>query len=66
MSNDSDSADPMNLRARGYRFIVRGEDATWRKSYDRKEGDIDVTDIDDEEELAMIFKRESNKVIHPN
>jgi hypothetical protein len=45
-----------------FRFIVRGGDATWRKPHDRKPGDVDVTDIDDEEELAAIFVRERDKV----
>lgn len=51
--------DPMGLVARGYRFIVRGEDASWRKPFDHKPGDIDVTDIDDVDELAAIFKEQT-------
>jgi hypothetical protein len=53
--------DTMGLIERGFRFIVRGDDATWRKPHDRKPGDVDVTEIEDEEDLAEIFTRERDK-----
>ena len=55
------AADPQGIRAKGYRFIVRGADADWMQPWRIRPGDVDVTDINDEEELATIFARERNK-----
>lgn len=61
MTRPVKSPDPLGLRSRGYRFIVRGNDATWRNPALMKPGDIDVTDITDIDELASIFVREREK-----
>lgn len=53
--------DPQGLIARGYRFTVRGDSATWRHPSSAKPGDIDVTDIEDTDELAAIFVRERDR-----
>ena len=54
--------DPLGVLAKGYRFVVRGDDATWMNPVHYRPGDVDVTDIGDQEELCRIFIRERERV----
>lgn len=48
--------DPMHLLARGFRFVARGSDFTWRKPGDAKIGDVDCTDMTEYELYCQIVK----------
>jgi hypothetical protein len=45
------------------RFIVRGDYAGWMNPALIRPSDVDVTDIEDVDELAAIFIRERDKVL---
>ena len=57
--------DPCGLLKRGFRFIIRGRDAAWRNPAFIRPGDVDVTDVEDIDELAAICVREGKKAGSP-
>jgi hypothetical protein len=54
-------SDPCGVVQKGYRCIVRGNDVSWRNPAAIRPGDVDVTDIEDIDELAAIFVRERER-----
>lgn len=48
------SADPMKFQERGFRFVIRDGEASWRKPADVRENDFDATNLS-EEEVAEVF-----------
>ena len=59
------STDPMKFIERGFRFVIRDGDASWRNPKDVHAKDFDATDLSDEE-LAEVFvaKRAEHQAKH--
>jgi len=55
-------SDPMRIREKGFRFIVKGDFADWVHPQRIPVGGIDATNIEDTDELANLIIQEQNKV----
>ena len=49
------------LAAEGFRFVLRNGDMNWRHPLEMAEGDVDVSDLDDDEFYALVVKLEAEK-----
>lgn len=57
------STDPMKIVARGFRFVIRNGDASWRNPKDVCDGDFDATDLSSDEVAEVFIRKRAERKI---